>query len=78
MAVDDAVGHELVQVPDEHALGDLGNAAPELGGAHRSVREPPQNGAFPAAVDHRQGGVDRALTDFLLRHRHDALPSLLR
>ncbi|MCT7367717.1 hypothetical protein A7R75_01825 [Mycolicibacterium llatzerense] len=74
VAVDDAVGHQLVQVPDEHALGDVGDAAPEFGGAHRTVREPPQDGALPAAVDDGEGGVDRALADLFLRYRHGAPP----
>ncbi|KWX20835.1 hypothetical protein AFM11_28845 [Mycolicibacterium wolinskyi] len=74
MAVDDPGVDEIVQMADEHAFGDLGDAAPQLGGAHRPVDQAPQDGAFPAAVDDRQRGVDRTFADFFLRHRHGVAP----
>ncbi|OBC04835.1 hypothetical protein A5784_12110 [Mycobacterium sp. 852013-50091_SCH5140682] len=74
VAVDDAGLDEVVQMPDQHALGDLGDAAPKFGGAHRPVEQPPQDGALPAAVDHGEGGVDRAFADLLLRDRHGSPP----
>ncbi|MUL66663.1 hypothetical protein BOO86_19480 [Mycobacterium sp. CBMA 234] len=72
--VDDPGGDELVQVPDEHALGDVGDAAPKFGGAHRTVGQPPQDGALPPAVDDGQGRVDRAFADLFLGHRHGIPP----
>ena len=39
VALDDPGVDQFMQVPDEHALGDAGDAAPQLGGPHRTVAE---------------------------------------
>jgi hypothetical protein len=67
---EDARVDQLVQVADEHAFGDVRDAAAKLGGAHRPVLQAPQDGALPASVDDGQRGIDWTLVDPLLRHRH--------
>ncbi|OBF39020.1 hypothetical protein A5719_18045 [Mycolicibacterium peregrinum] len=75
MALDDPGVDQIVQMPDEHPLGDVRNAAAQFGGAHRPVGQPPQDGALPAPVDDRQRRVDRALADLFLGNRHGSGPS---
>ncbi|KHO23052.1 hypothetical protein QQ25_07425 [Mycolicibacterium setense] len=70
VAVDDPGVDQIMQMADEHAFGDVGDAAAEFSGAHRPVRQPPQDGALPAPVDDRQGRVDRAVADLFLGNRH--------
>jgi len=65
-----AVAHEFLQMPDEHALSDLRNTAPQFTGAHGALREAPEDGAFPAAVDDRKHGVDGAWGAFFFRYGH--------
>ncbi|OBB02193.1 hypothetical protein A5665_17620 [Mycolicibacterium fortuitum] len=70
MAIDDPRIDQIVQMPDQHPFGDVGDAAAQFGGAHRPVGQPPQDGPLPAPVDDRQRRVDRALTDLFLGNRH--------
>ena len=60
--IEDARVDQLVQVTDQHALGDVGDAAAEFGGPHGAVAQAPQDGALPTAIDDRQRGVDGALS----------------
>jgi hypothetical protein len=53
---DDAGIDELMQMANEHALGDLRDAPTRS--AHRAVDKPPQNGALPAPVGDGHRGVD--------------------
>jgi hypothetical protein len=67
----DAVVDEFTKVADQHALGNAGDAAAELAGAHGALREAPEDGAFPAAIDDGEAGVDRTLSKFLLGYGHE-------
>jgi len=65
VAPNDPVVDQFVQVTNEHPLGDARNAAPQLGGPHRPVAQAPQDGALPAAIDHRQrGAIGQSLNSF--------------
>src|ERR1035438_9099556 len=55
---------------DEHALGDLGDAAAEFAGAHGAFGETPEDGAFPTAVDDGKHGVDGTWGGFFFGDRH--------
>jgi len=63
VAVEDPGVHKIMKVADQHALGDVGDAAAQFRGAHRPVEQPPEDRALPAAVDDGQRRVNRALVD---------------
>lgn len=69
-ALEDAVADQVLQVADEHALGDAGDAAAQFAGAHGLLRETPEDGAFPAAVDDGESGVEGAWRYLFFRNRH--------
>jgi hypothetical protein len=76
VAVEDAGVDQIVKMADQHAFGDVRDAAAQFSCAHRPVEKPPQDRALPAAVDDGQRGVDRALVDALLRDGHPILLTL--
>jgi len=46
VSCNDAVAHQLLQVSDQHPLGDAGNAAAQLARPHRPIAQPPQDRPF--------------------------------
>jgi Domain of unknown function (DUF1772) len=77
MPDEDSVPNEVVEMPDQHSLGYIGNAPTQFTGAQGSIGKPPQNRPFPAPVDDGQHGINRAGRYLLLRYRHISPTSLL-
>jgi hypothetical protein len=70
VAANNPVLYQLMQVPDEHPLGDPGNTFSQLACALRTVQQSPEDCALPSAVDHRQHRINRARGDFFFRYGH--------
>jgi hypothetical protein len=60
VAANNPVLYQLMQVPDEHPLGDPGNTFSQLACALRTVQQSPEDCALPSAVDHRQHRINGA------------------
>lgn len=58
-ASDDAISNQILQVADEHALGDLWDIALQLRGPHGSACQMPEDRSLPPAINDGKGGVDR-------------------
>src|SRR5258708_36196404 len=61
---------QLVQMANQHSLGDFRYAPAEFAGAHRAGRETPQYRTLPSAIDNRKHGVDGARRQLLFRNGH--------
>ena len=66
MPDEDSIAHQFLQMPDQHSLRNAGNAAMQFAGAHRALRQPPQNRPLPASVDDREHSVDGTRRELLL------------
>jgi hypothetical protein len=60
MPDEDSIPNEVLEMPDQHSFGYIGNAPAQFTGVQGAIGKPPKNRPLPTPVDNRQHGINRA------------------